>query len=85
MNYNSPNKIFGPYQLEIKRRSQDSKSIDYIGYGKFKNNKKVILGIVKDGTHTRPIDIKMIDFIIDLTVFNNYDIESYRFNKENKL
>lgn len=77
--------ILGPINLEVNSNSRDSKTIEYISLDKCANNKKVIFGIVKGGNHIKPIDKLMIQFIMDLTLKNDFNLRKYKFPKEKIL
>lgn len=76
----SSKNMIGPYELEVRAKSNQARAIDYIGYQNCKDNKKVILGTVKDGNHTNPIHGDMFDFILNLTIGMDFNFNRFNFH-----
>lgn len=68
------------FSLKTKYAGIFSRQIDFSGFKNCLGGKKSILGVVPKGTHTRPLAYNLWEFIVDASVFNNFDIEKTKVN-----
>lgn len=82
MNCQNKEHLIHGFSLNVKGPSFSGKQIDFTGFKNCNGGKNAIFGVIPGGRHVFPrIDTKLWEYIIDLAIFNNYNIESTKINE----